>query len=130
MDFFGPFGLSMFTIMPMIIFAVVISMFIFVIVKGISTWSYNNSQPVLDVYATIVAKRQNVSSSMNHTGAGATHHHHHTSYFVTFQVESGDRMELRVDGREYGMLAEGDSGMLRFQGTRYLGFTRDMEQPV
>ena len=31
-----------------------------------------------------------------------------TSYYVTFQVESGDRMELSVSGREYGMLAEGD----------------------
>ena len=42
----------------------------------------------------------------------------------TFQVESGDRMELPVSGREYGMLAEGDIGKLTFQGTRYLSFER------
>ena len=42
----------------------------------------------------------------------------------TFQVASGDRMELLVGGREYGMLAEGDFGELTFQGTRYLGFER------
>lgn len=47
-----------------------------------------------------------------------------TSYFVTFQVESGDRMELHVAGHEYGMLIEGDRGKLTFQGTRYLGFER------
>ncbi len=63
------------------------------------------------------------------------HHHHHgeghmshtttsTTYFVTFQVDSGDRMELPVGGYEFGMLAEGDRGKLSFQGTRYLGFQR------
>ncbi|MBD5156664.1 MAG: DUF2500 domain-containing protein, partial [Butyrivibrio sp.] len=47
-----------------------------------------------------------------------------TSYYVTFQVESGDRIELRVSTQEYGMLAEGDFGRLSFQGMRYLGFER------
>mgnify|MGYP000784206328 FL=1 len=45
-----------------------------------------------------------------------------TTYYVTFQVESGDRMELSVDDSEYGMLVEGDEGKLTFQGSRYLGF--------
>ena len=49
-----------------------------------------------------------------------------TSYYVTFQVESGDRMELSVRGKEYGLLAEGDYGRLTFQGTRYLGFQRKL----
>ena len=46
-------------------------------------------------------------------------------YYVTFQVESNDRMEFEVSGTEYGMLAEGDSGELTFQGTRYLNFRRE-----
>lgn len=33
-------------------------------------------------------------------------------------------MEFLVSGTEYGMLVEGDQGMLHFQGTRYLGFDR------
>ena len=45
--------------------------------------------------------------------------------YVTFQVESGDRMELSIDGSEYGLLAEGDEGVLTLQGTRYLGFDRN-----
>lgn len=48
-----------------------------------------------------------------------------TSYYVTFQVDSGDRMELSVSGSEYGVLAEGDKGQLTFQGTRYLTFDRE-----
>lgn len=35
-------------------------------------------------------------------------------------------MELRVPGDAYGLLVEGDTGILSFQGTRYLGFERKM----
>ena len=52
------------------------------------------------------------------------HTSHSTTYYVTFQVESGDRMELHVTGQEFGLLVEGDQGKLTFQGTRYLGFER------
>ena len=47
-----------------------------------------------------------------------------TSYYVTFEVDSGDRIEFSMSGSEYGMLIEGDAGTLNFQGTRYLGFER------
>ena len=46
------------------------------------------------------------------------------TYHVTFEVESVDRMELKVSRSEYGMLVIGDSGRVSFQGTRYLGFER------
>ena len=48
----------------------------------------------------------------------------YSDYFVTFEFESGDRLELPVDGSDYGVLVEGDTGRLSFQGTRYLGFQR------
>ena len=51
--------------------------------------------------------------------------YHTTMYYVTFQVDSGDRIELNLNGNEYGMLIEGDKGKLSFQGTRYLGFMRE-----
>jgi len=76
--------------------------------------------------AVVVSKRTKVSHH-NHNGVNHHHHHHHhtsTSYYITFQVDSGDRMEFHVAGQEYGMLIEGDRGMLSFQGTRYLGFQR------
>ena len=44
---------------------------------------------------------------------------------LIFQIDSDDRMELTVRGSEYGILAEGDVGMLSFQGTRYLGCERE-----
>lgn len=113
----------MFSIFPFLfitVFVIVIGTFIVMAVRGAVTWSKNNASPRLTVSAQVVTKRTQVS-----------HHHHqdsmgHTStaYYATFQVESGDRMELHVSGSEYGMLAEGDAGDLTFQGTRYLGFER------
>ncbi len=114
MLFFGAFEV-VFSLMFFLVFGV----FIFTFVKGISQWNKNNQSPRLTVDATVVAKRQNVSRH-NHNN----HMSHSTTYYVTFQVESGDRMELHVNGYEYGMLVEGDFGDLTFQGTRYLEFVR------
>ena len=121
---FGGFG--MFNIMFTIVFLLVTGTFVVILVKGISEWNKNNHSPRLTVPATIIAKRTNVSRH-RHGGANG-HHHHHTSttYYVTFQVESGDRMEFHISGQEYGLLIEGDHGNLSFQGTRYLGFERNV----
>lgn len=119
-------GLVIFQIMFGLVFVLTIGTFIVIAVKGISQWNKNNHSPRLTVPATIVAKRTNVS---RHRHSGANGHHHHTTsttYYVTFQVESGDRMELHVAGHEYGLLVEGDKGNLTFQGTRYLGFERSI----
>ena len=124
MGAFGGFG--MFNIMFTIVFILVIGTFVVMLVKGISEWNKNNHSPRLTVPATIIAKRTNVSRH-RHGGANS-HHHHHTSttFYVTFQVESGDRMEFHISGQEYGLLIEGDHGNLSFQGTRYLGFERSI----
>ena len=118
------YGFDMFSIMFSIVFIIVIGMFVVTAIKGIGQWNKNNNSPRLTVPATVVAKRTNVS---HHNHAATNGHHHHstsTTYYVTFQVESGDRMELHLSGHEFGMLVEGDKGKLSFQGTRYLGFER------
>ena len=117
------YGFDMFSIMFSIVFVIVIGMFIVTAVKGIGQWNKNNNSPRLTVPATVVAKRTNVSHH-NHAGTNGHHHSTSTTYYVTFQVESGDRMELHLSGHEFGMLVEGDKGKLSFQGTRYLGFER------
>ena len=117
-------GFGLFGVMFTIVFVLVIGTFIATAVQGIGQWNKNNNSPRLTVPATVVAKRTNVTRH-RHSGANG-HHHYHTSttYYVTFEVESGDRMELEMDGSAYGLLVEGDHGDLSFQGTRYLGFER------
>ena len=118
------FGFGMFQIMFYLTFFLVMGVFVVTVGRGVLQWNKNNRSPRLTVPATIVAKRTNYTRH-RHNGAG-NHHHYHTSttYYVTFEVGSGDRMELNMAGTEYGLLIEGDRGMLTFQGTRYLGFER------
>ena len=121
------FGFTVVPILAIIIFIIVIAFFVVVFAKGIGQWNKNNHSPRLTVDATVVAKRTNVSHSSgshNHTTGMHSSGHTSTSYYVTFQVDSGDRMEFHVTGDEYGLLIEGDFGDLTFQGTRYLGFNR------
>jgi len=50
-----------------------------------------------------------------------------TKYYVTFEeLVTGERMEFKVSDRMYGMIAEGDDGVLVHQGTRYHGFERNV----
>lgn len=129
-DSFGGFGM-MFTILPVLFFIVFTFVFVIIIinvVKGAKRWKLNNDSPVLTVEAKVVTKRSDVSF----------HHHENmvnnnnmdmgyssTDYYITFEVQSGDRMEFNVPDTEYGLLTEGDKGSLTFQGTRYLSYVRD-----
>ena len=119
------FNFNLFNIMFTLVFLLVMGMFIFTAISGISQWHKNNNSPRLTVPATVVSKRTNVSHHHHHHG---TDHMHHsstsTSYYVTFQVDSGDRMELHVAGHQFGLMIEGDRGNLTFQGTRFLDFER------
>lgn len=105
-------------------FIVFIAVFLSIVVRGLTQWNKNNHSPRLTVEAKIVSKRTSVSH--HNSGVHGEHMSTSTRYYVTFQVESGDRMELNLSGGEYGMLAEGDYGRLTFQGTRYLGFQRNI----
>ena len=109
--FFSPFGFDLFFLLFVIVFVVVL-------VRNLREWSRNNAAPRLSVPATVVTKRRS-----HHHNAGT--HTSSTSYYATFQFESGDRLELRLPWHDAGMIAEGDHGTLHFQGTRYLGFDRD-----
>ncbi len=108
-----------------IVFAVLLAG---VIGRALFVWVRNNNSPRETVNARVVTKRTKVTghghtmmrretSVMNGVGSST-----YTDYFVTFELENGKRLELGVKDREYGMLAEGDRGVLTYQGTRYLGF--------
>lgn len=107
----------MFELLVTIVPVIVIGGFVFIIGKRLAETVSNVGQPVIDRRAVVVSRRQN-SSHSSHAGAG--YHRHHscsTTYCVTFQFEDGGREELRVSGRQNGMLAEGDRGTLHSQGT-------------
>lgn len=110
----------------MLVFIFTVTFVLFNIIRSIGQWNKNNKSPRLTVLAIVVTKRIDVSHHHHNTGdvngTNGMHTTSSTNYYVTFQVESGDRMEFSVKGNEYGMLVEGDVGRLTFQGTRYLGY--------
>ena len=128
MSGFGFGGFDLFsTLVPIffgIVFAFIIGMMIVMFVHIVKEKRKNDASPRLSVPATVVTKRTNVSHRHHHGANDMDYCTTDTTYYVTFQVGSGDRMELRMTGRDYGMLFEGDRGTLHFQGTRYLGFDR------
>ncbi|MBO6004558.1 MAG: DUF2500 domain-containing protein [Verrucomicrobia bacterium] len=116
-------GMSPLMIALIAVFAILL---IGVIGRALFVWIRNNNSPLQTVEARVVTKRMKVSgfgrtmtgrNTINNMGSST-----YTHYFVTFELEKGNRVELGVKDAEYGMLAEGDRGMLSFQGTRYLGF--------
>ena len=87
------------------------------LIRGFAQWSRNNPSPVESVPAKVVAKRTDTSGRMR---GGRVW----TTYYVTFELEGGERREFWVDGEAFGVLVEGDRGTLTHQGTRNKGFHR------
>lgn len=132
---FGMFGgfnwfFGIFPVVFILMFVLVFGMFVVSIVGGIRTWNKNNNSPRLNVRVKVIGKRQDFRTHRHNHNHGNDHHmtshtSTSTSHYVSFEVESGDRMELLVPSSEYGLLVEGDVGMLEFQGTRFLRFARE-----
>ena len=99
------------TIVPLLILGIIALN----LLRSLRQWNKDNHSPRLTVPATIVSKRADLRRRKNT---------HRTWYYATFQFESGDRMELQMQGHEYGLIVEGDRGSLTFQGSRFLGFER------
>lgn len=131
-DMSGMEGLALFFIATVAV--LVVGMFGFVVVKGVSQWRANEASPLLSVDALVVSRRTDVrrrSGSTALPGAdpgspmvGGPLATSSTTYYVTFEEPSGERRQLQVSGQDFGQLAEGDRGHLMHQGTRFKGFTR------
>lgn len=72
------------------------------------------------VEALIVKKR--MSCDRHHHGVEVYKNHERTNYFVTFQLEKTDRIELQVKESQYDLLFDGERGMLTYRGKRFIRF--------
>lgn len=121
MSFGNPFYNFMFTGLPFftfIVFAIVIMVFATSFVKRTRQYLQNNSMPEESTPARLVAKRTHTWGRHGNMSA-------HTSYYATFETEKGERLEFAVNGQFFGMHVEGDTGILTYQGTRFIGFERE-----
>ena len=102
-------------------FMLVAGIILFAIAQSVLVAINNMGQPVIERPARIVGRRQATSV---HGGQGNMSASSTTSYFSTFEFKDGSREEFRVPSRDYGLLAEGDAGLLRSQGSWFKGFNR------
>lgn len=110
-------------------FAIIAAFIAANLVRDTKEWNRNNHLPRLTISCKIVEKRAEVCYTQRTVGGDANDVTRMqmvscTTHYVTFQSEDGEQMEFSVDGREYGLLSEGDFGKLSFQGTRFLDFER------
>lgn len=105
-----------------IVSSIVIAVFIFVIIKNLYEWIKNNNSEIVEVPARIITKRTHTYGSMNRNMGSAR-----TTYYMTFEYGKSIREEFRVSGKVFGHYAEGDIGVLRFQGTRFLDFILELD---
>lgn len=75
-------------------------------------------KPVYNMEATVKGKRTLVEADPDTPGASRT------LYFLTFHRRDGNRVELMVPGEDYGLAAEGDEGVLVWQGDEFIVFKR------
>lgn len=112
-------GFQVHAILFPVMFLLIAGLILTELIKSARQWHRDNKSPRLTVAVTVVSKREDYRRRRNGNNTS-----HRTYYYATFQVESGDRMELQLEGWEYGMIVEGDRGNLTFQGSRFLGFER------
>ena len=115
-------GFGIFGVIFILLFILVFATFIVVFSRIIRQKRKDDRSPRLTVPVTGVSRR--ADGRVHHHNNTNMHHTTSTTYYATFEVESGDRMELHVPATEYGLLIEGDQGDLTFQGSRFLSFER------
>ena len=91
---------------------------IYNLIRGLIEEESNSRNPQLEVPAVVVSKRFQVFGGEN----GGT------EYYVTFELEGSEREEFRVNGRQYGRLAERDEGLLVRKGTKFVDFRRRLDK--
>ncbi len=119
--FDSPLNNFMFNTIPFtifIVFSIIIMVFIVVLVKSLSEYVKNNNAPKLSEPAQLIVKRTHTWGGRGEMGA-------RTSYYATFETTTGERIEFPVSSQFAGLHAEGDTGILTHQGSRFLSFQRD-----
>lgn len=123
------FGRGFFGGMPpffMIFFLFVLGLIVFSIIQSAKNYHRNATSPILTQHAKLVAKRTEVRHHTHHTADNHMHGSSRTYYYATFETDTGQRFELTLSGKEFGLLSDGDIGELTYQGEWFKAFKRDI----
>lgn len=103
-----------------VMFSIIIGLSLIIVVRQ---WWKNKRSPLIVTQSTISDKRIEEHYIRSKKNAGLGYWTRKVLiYYITFNLEGGEHIELRVNKLEYAELKKGASGKLTFQGTRYIGF--------
>lgn len=115
----------LFFIMGLLSFLSFSAFFVFIIIYVVKQRSKDDNAPRLTVDAKVVDKRTVSHRHHNHNNHISHRHYYH---YVSFELQDGQKTELRVSKTDFDSLCVADKGMLTLQGTRFVSFDRKMEE--
>jgi len=68
--------------------------------------------------AVVVSKRTSTS------GRGGKYNRIKTLYFVTFELDDKSRLEIKLEGKQSGLVVEGDRVLITVYGSEKIGYKR------
>ena len=96
--------------------AILLLMLVAKVTSMVNIEEKQGEKPVYNMQAVVKGKRTLVEADPENPGASRT------LYFVTFHKRDGNLVELQVPGQDYGLAAEGDEGILVWQGDEFIVF--------
>ncbi len=113
-------GFDLFRIFPYLfvaMFVLVFGIIFYIGIRALLGSAHDRRQPQVPVPARVVGRRTQVWGGGHNAPAS-------TRQYVTFEFTNTQRLELSVPASEAGYLVEGDTGVLTFQGGRFISFVR------
>lgn len=98
--------------------AILLLMLVAKITSMVHVEEKKGEKPVYSMETTVKGKRTLVEADPENPAVPKT------TYFLTFHKRDGNRVELQVPGQDYGLAAEGDEGILVWQGDEFIVFKR------
>ena len=98
--------------------AIVLLMLVAKLTSMVNIEEKQGEKPVYNMQAVVKGKRTLVEADPENPSVPKT------IYFLTFHKHDGNRVELQVSGEDYGLAAEGDEGILVWQGDEFVVFKR------
>lgn len=120
--FFTTAGMGPVQILMMVVpIVVIVALIAGTAAANLRRWHKNNTAPQQELKARVAEKRTSVGGRDEGQVIAPGYA---CWYYATFEVENGDPLELELTEQQYGQLNEGEEGILKVQGTRYLGFEK------
>ena len=98
--------------------AILLLMLVAKVTSMVNIEEKKGEKPVYNIQAVVKGKRTLVEADPENPAVPRT------TYFLTFHKRDGNRVEMQVPGEDYGLAAEGDEGILVYQGDEFIVFKR------